>query len=488
MLQSDILRVLARMSLAGALLGACGESGDSPSEAADGPCEGAACEENEAPVKPARPDPEKPSSGPGKDAGTPQTMRDAGDGKTVAPTELGCEAQNLVTTYCGACHGAKPLGGAPMSLTMPSHYQAAAEDGRKMHVAIKERLHEDDPKRRMPPSGYDEPSAAELAKLDAWLDQGAPSSAKACPTPMAQADAGTAPDADPEYVPPTDAELECFKITAHSGDLKSPFAVGLAADAYFNFTFAAPWKSTAYGIAFKPIIDNADVIHHWLLFQDDLPGIPGAVVGSVGAHPIGQLLTGWAPGGDAVDFRNNKTDVALELPGDGTTYTMEYHYNSKDPGAKDASGVEVCVQRKKPKHLAGLSWLGYDQLIIPSPKWTGTCIPLSQEPIHIVAVTPHMHVQGRHMKGIINRKDGTKEILHDEKFDFDFQKTYVKNATLMPGDTITTECTFAQPMSFGTQTNAEMCYLFTMAYPKGALRGLDLWGTFAHGGSSCLGM
>lgn len=289
-------------------------------------------------------------------------------------------------------------------------------------------------------------------------------------------------------MPPTDDELECFKLVAHDGSLEGQYAVGIASDAYFNFTFAAPWKSVAYGISFKPIIDNSDVIHHWLLFQDDVPGVPGAIISSIGAHPAGQLLTGWAPGGDTIDFRDANASVGLELPGDGTTYTMEFHYNSSDPTALDASGVEICVQREKPKNLAGLSWLGYDQLLIPAAKWTGTCIPLSEEPIHILAVTPHMHVEGRHMKATINRKDGTTEALHDEKFDFDFQKTYIKNATLMPGDTITTECTFAKPMSFGTQTSAEMCYLFTMAYPKGALRGLDLWGTFAHGGSSCLGM
>jgi hypothetical protein len=427
---------------------------------------------------------------PGKtDSGTPRADTGTGNNPKMEPAtgDLACESQRIVNTYCSDCHGAKPVG-APMSLTMASHYQAAAKDGRKMHAVIKERINESDPKKVMPPGGYDEPTAAELAKLNAWLEMGAPASTKECDTSTPTADAGATPMGDPGYVPPKDSELECFKLVAHSGDLKTPYSVGVASDAYFNFTFAAPWKSMAYGIAFKPIIDNADVIHHWLLFQDDVPGIPNSVTGSIGAHPVGQLLTGWAPGGDTVDFRDSKADVGLELPGDGTTYTMEYHYNSSDIAAKDASGVEVCVTRKKPKHVAGLSWLGYDQLLIPAEKWTGTCSPLAQEPIHILSVTPHMHVQGRHMKAVINRKDGAKETLHDLKFDFDFQKSYNKSAVLMPGDSITTECTFAKPMSFGTQTDAEMCYLFTMAYPKGALKGLDLWGTFAHGGSSCLGM
>jgi cytochrome c5 len=422
---------------------------------------------------------------PNKDGGT--TAEPSDGGKTNETVDLGCTGQQLVDKYCSACHGEKPIG-APMSLTMSAHYQAAAQDGRKMHVVAKDRLNATGETKPMPPAGYPKPSAAELEKLNTWLEQGAPAAKTTCTKPPEPTtDGGSAPEGDPDYVPPTDAELECFKIVAHNGDLKSQFMVGSAADAYFNFTFAAPWKSLAYGISFKPIIDNEKVIHHWLLFQDDVPGVPNSITPSVGAHPVGQLLAGWAPGGETLDFRASKVDVGLELPGDGTTYTMEYHYNSSDPGAKDASGVEVCVMRKKPKNIAGLSWLGYDQLLLPAAKWTGTCTPLAQEPIHILAVTPHMHVQGKHMKGIINRKDGTKETLHDEAFDFEFQRSYIKDVKLMPGDTITTECTFNRPMSFGTQTNAEMCYLFTMAYPKGALRGLDLWGTFAHGGSSCLG-
>jgi hypothetical protein len=59
---------------------------------------------------------------------------------------------------------------------------------------------------------------------------------------------------------------------------------------------------------------------------------------------------------------------------------------------------------------------------------------------------------------------------------------------LNAGDTITTTCTFAQPMTVGESTTAEMCYLFTLAYPKGALADRGGWGGIAHGGSSCLGM
>jgi hypothetical protein len=91
------------------------------------------------------------------------------------------------------------------------------------------------------------------------------------------------------------------------------------------------------------------------------------------------------------------------------------------------------------------------------------------------------------MKGTINRADGSKEVLHDMAFDFNYQSLYKKNVTLMPGESITTDCTYGKPMSFGESTSDEMCYPFTMAYPKGALSDNGSWGKTAHGSGACLG-
>jgi hypothetical protein len=75
-----------------------------------------------------------------------------------------------------------------------------------------------------------------------------------------------------------------------------------------------------------------------------------------------------------------------------------------------------------------------------------------------------MHLEGTHMKITVKRANGTSEVLHDKPFDFAYERLYQT-------DLITDE----------------MCYVFTMAYPKGALVAPDLWGGFAHGGTSCFG-
>ncbi|MDB4974025.1 MAG: hypothetical protein JWN48_2366, partial [Myxococcaceae bacterium] len=171
----------------------------------------------------------------------------------------------------------------------------------------------------------------------------------------------------------------------------------------------------------------------------------------------------------------------------GVSYTVEYHYNSNDPAAQDSSGVEICLSKTKPANIAGNSWLGYDNIGFPSTTWTGQCVPQNTQPVHILGVQPHMHVTGTHMKAVIHRKGKGDEVLHDEPFDFNDQRHYLKDVIINPGDTITTTCTYNQPMAFGESTGQEMCYLFTFAYAKGQLKDSGPWGGVAHGGSACLG-
>jgi len=389
-----------------------------------------------------------------------------GNAAQPKPDDLPCDVKAILATHCSACH--KASGSAPLALESAADFRVSSkkEPARNVLATAAERLTTGVNTQMMPPAGLPRLSAEELATLQAWLTASAP----------ARTGASCAVSPTPTPTPmPVPEGAKCFRMLAHDGGSKDKkFKVGRADNAY---------NDTRYAISMRPVIDNAKVIHHWLLFQED--GIDGAVVPATGAHPAGQLLTGWAPGGDGVDLIGNPDDVGYEMP--GQVYTIEFHYVSDDPNAEDASGVEICMMDHKPKNIAALSWVGKDQLGVPTDHWVGQCRPASSEPIHIVGVTPHMHIAGNRMRGVINRKDGKQEVLHDEPFDFDYQRSYKKDVVLQPGESITTDCWYNSWKAFGERTDEEMCYLFTYAYPKGALSDpFSVWGGVAHGSSACL--
>jgi hypothetical protein len=423
-----------------------------------------------------------PDDGPDGNPPVSEGEPDAGGNAMGDPTLNGagipCEVQSVLRKHCTLCHSSPPSFNAPMPLTSQADFVASRDGSRKVYELVQERIHASDASERMPPASQEGLSGSELSALDAWLADGAQTSEESCGGAQGDEDAGA---------PPIDTtELECHKLLAHAPDSKStPYAVGMARDAYVNFSFTAPWQGTAYGIVIRPVIDNAQVLHHWLLFQSNTAVADGTVAGSNGTHPDGELVHGWAPGGQHVDFREHG-DVGFEFPG-GTTFTVEMHYNSSDGAALDASGVELCVQKQKPANLAGVSWLGTDAIFFTTSAQS-TCVPTASEPIHIVGVSPHMHLKGKHMKGIVNRANGSSETLHDGAFSFNDQTFYPKDLTLMPGDTITTTCEWSSLATFGKKTSDEMCYMFTLAYPKGALADGKVQGTSLHGSGACLGL
>lgn len=279
-----------------------------------------------------------------------------------------------------------------------------------------------------------------------------------------------------------DPDLKCYEFRAHAaGDKTKAFSVGTQPDMYTNFTFMPPWQGAAYARSFRVLKGNSTVIHHWLFYKNTAPGRDGDVAPSIGAHPTGELVHGWAPGGSDLYF---DSDVGLEMPG-GVAYVLETHHNNATGNPMDDnSGVEVCVTPKAPENIASLSWLGTDT--ISGTMASGVCKPTSTKPIQIIGVSPHMHLKGKHLTAEITRADGTKEMLHDAPFNFEDQRSYQVRNTLMPGDSIKTTCEYSAPARFGSGTMDEMCYAFTLYYPKLSLTNGNVISGLIHGPNTCL--
>jgi hypothetical protein len=416
-----------------------------------------------------------------------------------------CDVAGIVSENCTTCHSNPAQFSAPMPLMAHADFMAAAKSQptKKVFEVIPSRINATDIKLRMPPASGTTITAANLKIFNDWLAGGAKAVTPSCAITLKTSNAP--PTGTTTMVPPTegtgttgapsgsggasdkpikydDPMMKCYEFRAHApNDKATPFSVSNTPDMYTNFTFMPPWQGMAYARSFRVLDGNKAVIHHWLFYKDNTAGPDGDVAPSIGAHPNGELVHGWAPGGSDLYF---DSDVGLEMPGD-VAYTLETHHNNAGVGpANDNSGVEVCVTPTAPKNVASLSWLGTDS--ISGTTASGTCEPTSGEPVHIIGIQPHMHTKGTHMTAEITRVSGMKEMLHDAPFDFQYQHSYHATTILMPGESIKTTCTYNQPTHFGEGTNDEMCYLFTLYYPKYSLTNGNPIASVIHGPNTCL--
>jgi hypothetical protein len=276
----------------------------------------------------------------------------------------------------------------------------------------------------------------------------------------------------------------CYDFVNHDGqttDDKSKYIVK-AGEHYEEFLFKVPWGPGMVATKFGSKLDNIKVAHHWLFYSTNKTsgdGTHSTTIGTVlGAGAT--LLAGWAVGGDNVIF---PADMGLELPASGILDAQWHYYNQGTDAAPDSSAVQVCVApAMTKKNIAGITWLGTENFGGPvgmpahmTNKYEGTCKNDSDGPITIWGFTPHMHKLGRHTLEVIHRADGKTETAFDRPFDFNAQITYPVNPliVLQKGESITSTCTFDNETNaavpYGPSTNQEMCYVFTVSYPLGAL-------------------
>jgi hypothetical protein len=400
-----------------------------------------------------------------------------------------CDVATIVAAKCGTCHGAEPVGGAPMSLTSAADFMRPLKSLKTqpratVEVATLVKTRINDAAQPMPPGAL--LPEDQRAVLNKWLDGGHPARI-ATETACATANATDSPKVSGPGVARPDGTV-CYQFKNHGqpmpGDT-SPYPVPIG-EHYVSFYFTAPWQQPIEALNFRTIYDNKKVMHHWLMYSTLGASMDGTFAPSIGTH-IGdsaQLLAGWAVGGSDVKMPQ---DVGLQLPPPGAGLMIEWHfYNTESLATTDTSAIELCgVPQGTMKHQAGITWLGTENFNGPlgMPAKTrstfgGTCLPSrnglnATDPVKIFFFWPHMHKYGRHMQSIVTRADGTQNMVFDKDFDFNYQITYDAAVDLNPGDVITSSCTFENTstanVAFGPSTDQEMCYQFAYSYPAGAL-------------------
>jgi Copper type II ascorbate-dependent monooxygenase, C-terminal domain len=449
-----------------------------------------------APVTPLKPDSPTP------DQGTSATPSEGiQPGSATAPSGvMPCGVTRALVDNCQTCHSSTPIAGAPMPLMTQAdfHKPSPTEPMKQVFEVAKVRIHETGPK-RMPPA-INLPMADKNA-LDQWFEDGAqlsmsPSDAN-CVVKGITTDAVGNKDRSFGRLQPAPGET-CYEFKVHQSTEMvddQPYAIA-PGEHYEQFYYKVPWPEGSVATSYATINDNEQVLHHWLMFGTDenfyndgfhqtvpLPTLAGA-------NPV--LITGWAAGAPNLV---TPPDVGFELPDPGAkTINVQWHfYNSTTSMQSTTSAIQVCTAPASArKHIAAVTWLGTEDLNgnvwfggegMPAHQestFTATCVPArrgmaADAPIQILGFEPHMHRIGTRMTTVVNKLDGTKQTLFDEPFNFGYQRHYIldQEYSLLPGETLTTSCTFNNTndfnVPFGESSDTEMCYQFTLSYPAHAL-------------------
>jgi hypothetical protein len=373
--------------------------------------------------------------------------------------------------------------GAPMSMVTYDDLQkpAVSDKTKKVYELVSVRIHAAN--NPMPPMNYPRLATTELATMDGWIAAGA--LAGADPTCGGQATVGTtagtggagdvmagtggagAPTGGNDTMQwPADCQ-DHYKLVAYAGSTPGggKYTVAAGSEEHPSFFYTPPWAGAVQAVAFKPITDNAAVLHHWILYDSQ-----------------GQFVTGWAPGSEK-DRPPLPADVGMYLPAanSGQQLRLDVHYNNLGgtSAEMDASGVEACVISDMSKFRANTATIyGFTgNANAPAHQMVdnvSNCSITAQSPVHLLTNSPHMHKLGVHAKLVWTPQGGQPNVLHDAPFSFDDQQSYaLTNIILNSGDQMQVTCSYNNTsdvnVSFGQNTEDEMCFNFALYYPMGAL-------------------
>ena len=459
-----------RRALAAALLGglaswlACSSEG-SPASGGDSP-RGDPVSTNAPPAPSTSPNPTLPGQpSPAGSEASPaaQAPLDPGASGAAVDSEW-CRALGVFRQNCQSCHGSELRFGAPMPLTSFDELQATSVSDTEQTVAqrVKARIH--DGARPMPPGGM---PAEDLALLDAWFAAGSTPGADASCAGLAPA---SAPTQTPEFAWPSDCEEFYTLTTSSRSNPADEYVVAAGTEEHPQFIFDAPWGDDEVQVlAYRPITDNARVLHHWILYENDTSLFGGGLGG--------KFLVGWAPGSPG--GTGFPEDVGLYMPNGAGSLRLDVHYynlGNAEPES-DQSGVELCITRTPRPQTATVVGLTGDATarVGRSDNATPCTVNLTgAEAVTFLSVSPHMHKLGVHAKLDLTRAGQTSS-LHDAPFDFEDQQIYeLDDVVVRDGDVLTTTCSYendtGRTVRFGQNSDDEMCFNFVTYYPMGAFQ------------------
>lgn len=401
---------------------------------------------------------------------SPSTLPDGGtatspDGSTTptkAPSNLPCDVDAILAQNCQSCHSSPPQYGAPMSLMTWDDLQAAPPSGSYPHVyqAVAARVADD--AKPMPPSPNARLSAADQKTLTDYATANAPKTT--CATT-------TSPDGGDPGDPVLGLSCTPDKTFAPASPYAMPATPG---DQYVCWGVDVTATTPTHLVGFAPKIDNTAITHHLVMYEANESYSSTPTPCDAGAALSWRAVYAWAPGVKALEL---PPQAGFPVSSSGTHYVVQMHYSNPQglAGQTDATSFGVCSSPPRQYEADVLAFGTQDINIQPGEALTQNCkITVSDQfaGIHLFTALPHMHRLGISMATTLTpANNGPNVDLGTIKnFDFNTQAWLPIDATTASGDTITTQCqwknTTGATVTFGETTADEMCYSFTMYYPR----------------------
>ena len=415
----------------------------------------------------------------GGTAGDDDDDDDATDDGTAAG-DIPCEVQDALAAHCWSCHSDPVQFGAAMPLATLEDFRVPGVTDPTVSVADLVLARVVDTDRPMPPdSSIDD---EDRGIIESWIADGMPGE------PAAECEGVADDDGEDPYGP---ENLPCepsHTFLAHAGDEEEPFHVPETDDLYQCFVFDSPFNEDTQGIAWAPVIDDARVVHHWLLLRGNASqengSTPCAGTGSTFESP---MIMGWAPG--TPNFVMPE-EAGLELPGPDEKVILQIHYNNTagHTDAIDRSGVALCTTEEPREQAAGTLWLGSLQIDVPDGAQQEVSYDCQtarlDEPVNLLLNWPHMHEVGTSISTeLLRGGEEPGEMLADvPNWNFENQIYYPHDPAVViePGDILRTTCNYdnqtGQRVTFGEGTGDEMCFDFAIVYPITAFDEPNLFG------------
>ncbi|MFO0659443.1 MAG: hypothetical protein U0165_06390 [Polyangiaceae bacterium] len=234
-------------------------------------------------------------------------------------------------------------------------------------------------------------------------------------------------------------------------------------------------------------IDNTAHSHHVCIYDmgnkqvsaEPTPCSSGSAIGS------GKLLYCWAPGAGP-ETLPPEAGFPISATED-TNILVEMHYSNiqGQPDSTDNSSATFCTTeelRPNDADVMAFGTLNFDRP--PHQKTTLDCtvdistFPLTTDNFHVVRGWPHMHLLGSALSTTLeNGGNVIADLGSSDPYSFYNQVGYPMDVTVSKNDSVRTKCTYDNTtnstVSFGENTESEMCYNFVTYYPR--ITGAFVW-------------